>query len=166
MKFKIWQMGCFKFSCLETSCFQMGGLSEVAYGQWLMFSSTLSHNSNLAGTGSMPDLKDPQTKDAAVKIQAVFRGFQTRKKVQDDLSNLKCAKVGLADSGAGLTGTGAVLASNPGAGVPGVPSPGTICPLCKQKILGPMSPGHCVGEGFYICNQLFDHSNKSANIAP
>ena len=31
---------------------------------------------------SLPDLKDPQMKDAAVKIQAVYRGFQTRRVAQ------------------------------------------------------------------------------------
>ena len=84
-----------------------------------MFSSTLTHNSNLAGTGA-----------------------------------------GLADTGAGLAGTGAALTGDQGASVP---SPGTICPLCKQKVPGPIQ-GHCAGEGFYICNLHFD-LNKSAKIA-
>ena len=85
-----------------------------------MFSSTLSHYSNLAGTGA-----------------------------------------GLADTGAGLAGTGAALTGDEGASVPG---PGTICPLCKQKVPGPIQ-GHCAGEGFYICNLHFD-LYKSAKIAP
>ena len=84
-----------------------------------MFSSTLTHDSNLAGTGA-----------------------------------------GLADTGASLAGTGAALTGDQGASVPG---PGTICPLCKQKVPGPIQ-GHCAGEGFYICNLHFD-LNKSAKIA-
>ena len=41
----------------------------------------------------LPDLKCAEVAAAAVKIQKVYRGFQTRKKVEQDLPNLKCAKV-------------------------------------------------------------------------
>ena len=41
----------------------------------------------------LPDLKDPEVAKSAVKIQSVFRGFQTRKKMEEELPDLKCAKV-------------------------------------------------------------------------
>ena len=41
----------------------------------------------------LPDLKCAEVAAAAVKIQKVYRGFQTRKQVEQDLPNLKCAKV-------------------------------------------------------------------------
>ena len=41
----------------------------------------------------LPDLKDPEVAKSAVKIQSVFRGFQTRKKMEEEMPDLKCAKV-------------------------------------------------------------------------
>ena len=44
----------------------------------------------------MPDLKCKDVADATIKIQKVYRGFQTRKRLKEDtaeLPDLKCAEV-------------------------------------------------------------------------
>ena len=44
----------------------------------------------------LPDLKSADVANAAVKIQKVYRGFQTRRKIKEELPDLKCAKVAAA----------------------------------------------------------------------
>ena len=41
----------------------------------------------------MPDLNAADVANAAVKIQKVYRGFQSRRQMQEDMPKLKCAKV-------------------------------------------------------------------------
>ena len=93
----------------------------------------------------MPDLKSKDVAAAALKIQSVYRGFQTRKVAKTVTSTTKKLKE--------------VLQPVPNKGA--VPKPKKeICPMCKQTVPGSL-PGraksHCEGEGFHffvICSEI------------
>ena len=107
----------------------------------------------------MPDLKSKDVAAAALKIQSVYRGFQTRKVAKTVTSSTKKLKE--------------VLQPVPSNGA--VPKPKKeICPLCKQTVPGSL-PGraksHCEGEGFqFFIRSEITKSNldfdKSAQRAP
>ena len=85
----------------------------------------------------MPDLKSKDVAAAALKIQSVYRGFQTRKVAKTVTSTTQKLKE--------------VLQPVPSKGG-AVPKPKKeICPMCKQTVPGSL-PGraksHCEGEGF------------------
>ena len=84
----------------------------------------------------MPDLKSKDVAAAALKIQSVYRGFQTRKVAKTVTSTLKEVLQPVPSKGA----------------VPKKEVPKKeICPMCKQTVPGSL-PGraksHCEGEGF------------------
>ena len=94
----------------------------------------------------MPDLKSKDVAAAALKIQSVYRGFQTRKVAKTVTSTTQKLKE--------------VLQPVPSKGG-AVPKPKKeICPMCKQTVPGSL-PGraksHCEGEGFHffvICSEI------------
>ena len=88
----------------------------------------------------MPDLKSKDVAAAALKIQSVYRGFQTRKVAKTVTSTTQKLKEVLQPV---PQGKGAV---------PTKPKK-EICPMCKQTVPGSL-PGraksHCEGEGFHF----------------
>ena len=96
----------------------------------------------------MPDLKSKDVAAAALKIQSVYRGFQTRKVAKTVTSTTKKLKE--------------VLQPVPNKGA--VPKPKKeICPMCKQTVPGSL-PGraksHCEGEGFHFFYSLRKLQNQ------
>ena len=67
----------------------------MAIGSFLV-SLSFQARKHLKEQNELPDLKDPAMKDAAVRIQSVYRGFQVRKKKTDDMPDLKSADVAMA----------------------------------------------------------------------
>ena len=101
----------------------------------------------------MPDLKSKDVAAAALKIQSVYRGFQTR----------KVAKTALTSTTQKLKEVLQPVPSKGGA-VPKKEVPKKeICPMCKQTVPGSL-PGraksHCEGEGFRF---LFLFAQKLQN---
>ena len=89
----------------------------------------------------MPDLKSKDVAAAALKIQSVYRGFQTR----------KVAKTAVTSTTKILKEVLQPVPQGKGA-VPTKPKK-EICPMCKQTVPGSL-PGraksHCEGEGFHF----------------
>ena len=97
----------------------------------------------------MPDLKSKDVAAAALKIQSVYRGFQTRKVAKTVTSTLKEVLQPVPSKG------GAVPKKE-------VPKK-EICPMCKQTVPGSL-PGraksHCEGEGFKFFYSLRNYKIK------
>ena len=92
----------------------------------------------------MPDLKSKDVAAAALKIQSVYRGFQTR----------KVAKTAVTSTAKKLKEVLQPPVPSKGGAVPKKEVPKKeICPMCKQTVPGSL-PGraksHCEGEGFHF----------------